>query len=179
MAEVTITPGEAKKYKGSGTTSEGNYWIGRPVGYSSAFAVRYAFESPRKLKKITVQINGTLEGAVDSTFRYCLSTSPDYPGEWTKVTEAGKDHISIIHEEELAANTTYYLFVGKSTAGNYVYYRGCSAENVSITGETAGGVVRVAVDGEVKEAVPKVYKDGVWKDLTPRVYKNGTWEEMS
>lgn len=177
MAEVTITPGEAQKYKGSGTTGEGNYWIGRPAGYSSAFAVRYAFESTRKLKKITVQINGTLEGTVDSTFRYCLSTSPDYPGEWTKVTEAGKDHISIIHEEELAANTTYYLFVGKSTAGNYVYYRGCSAENVSITGE-AVGAGHVYRNGTWQETAPKVYRDGAWQDAAAREYK-GEWGELT
>lgn len=179
MAKVTIQPSEAKKYRNTSTTTDGNHWIGTTEGLSGYFSVRYTFKSPKKLKGFTAKINATRKGNAAGNFRYCLSTSDSFPSQWVKVTEEASSYLSITYEGEVEANTTYYLFVSKSTAGNYAYYTPCTADNVTITGETAGGVVKVAVSGEVKDAVPKVYKNGGWEDIMPRVYRNGTWEEMS
>ncbi len=178
MATVTIKPSAAQGYQGSTTVNNTNYWIGRPSGYSSAFTVRYTFTTTKKLKGFVAKITGGLQGTVDGNFMYSLSTSPSFPSTWSSAAASGNT-ITVTYGGELAANTTYYLFVSKSTAGNYVYYAGCSASNVTITGETAGGVVRVVYGGQVKEAAPKVYKGGVWKTLSPRAYKSGAWKELS
>ena len=178
MSTIKITPSAATKYYGSSTTSDGNYLIGRSgVGStSSVYSMRYTFKPGKKLKKIIVKINGKLNGTRDGNFRYSLSTASGFPSSWTKVTEEGSNYLSIAVEKELAANTTYYLFVSKSTAGNYVYYSGCSADNVEITGETAGAG-HAYRNGAWRDAEPKVYKNGAWQDAEPKVYKNGLWQD--
>ena len=179
MAKVTIQPSEAKKYRNTSTTTEGDHWIGTAQGLSGYFSVRYTFKSTKKLKGFTAKINATRKGNYVGNFRYCLSTSDSFPSQWVNVTEEASSYLSITYEGAVEANTTYYLFVSKSTAGNYAYYTPCTADNVTITGETSGGVVKVAVGGEVKDAVPMVFLDGAWKETAPAVYRNGTWEEMS
>lgn len=177
MGTVTITPSAAQEYQGSSAVSYGTYSIGWNNSASTAFGMRYSFKSTKRLKKITVKINGTLAGTRDGKFVYSLSTSPSYPSSWKSVAEEGNGYLSITHEGKLAANTTYYLFVTKET-GNFVVYSGCGADKVTITGETANAV-RVYSGGEWKEATPYVYSGGTWKEATPCVYSGGEWKETS
>lgn len=165
MATVTITPSAARDYQGATVLSTTNHWIGWVSGYAGAFTVRYTFRPTKKLKRITVRINGTKYGTADGNFRYAVSASSGLPGSWTSVTTEGSNYISITHTGDLNAGTTYYLFVSKRERGNYVYYSGCSAANVTITGETAGG--------------GHVYRSGTWKDISPRKYRSGEWVELS
>lgn len=134
MATVTITPSAAQDYQGSTELTTTNHWIGRPSGYAQACTVRYTFKPTKNLSKIVAKITGTLWGIVDGKFRYNLSTSSSFPTTWTAVTTEADGYLSITRSGALTANTTYYLFVTKETSGNYVYYAGCSAENVTITG---------------------------------------------
>lgn len=165
MATITIKPSAAQDYQGSTVLTTTNHWIGRPLGYAQACTVRYTFKPTKNLKKFTARITGTLYGEVDGKFRYCLSTSSSLPTTWTAVTTEGDGYLAITHTGKLEANKTYYLFVTKETSGNYVYYAGCSAENVTITGEVAGA--------------GHVYRNGAWKDLTPKVYRNGAWKDAT
>lgn len=100
-----------------------------------ALTVRYTFKSTSRLGGFTAKIEGTLNGVPDGRFRYAVSTSSAYPSTWSKVAEENNDHLLINYTGEIKANTTYYLFVSKETAGNYAYYRGCSTDKVTITGE--------------------------------------------
>lgn len=97
--------------------------------------MRYTFKSSNRLGGFTAKVSGTLNGVPDGRFRYAVSTSSAYPSAWTKVSKENSDHLLINYTGEIKANTTYYLFVSKEPAGNYVYYSGCSADKVTITGE--------------------------------------------
>ena len=97
--------------------------------------MRYTFKSSNRLGGFTAKIAGTLNGVPDGRFRYAVSASSAYPSAWQKVTKENSDHLLIDYSGEIKANTTYYLFVSKEAAGNYVYYAGCSADGVTITGE--------------------------------------------
>ena len=178
MATVTIKPSAAQDYQGSSSLSTTNHWIGRPSGYSSAFTVRYTFKSSKKLKSFVARINGSLIGSVDGKFIYSLSTSPTFPGSWSSANASGGT-MTVTYNGVVEANTTYYLFVSKQTSGNYVYYSGCSAANVTITGTVASGTVRIRRDSAWVKATPKVYRGGAWVDVMPKSYKSGAWVDTT
>jgi hypothetical protein len=178
MATITIKPTAATDFQGSTQLSTTNHWIGRPSGYSAAFSVRYTFKSIKKLKAFTAKITGTLYGEPDGKFLYAISTSPSLPSSW-KSAAADKSGITVAHSGQVAANTTYYLFISKDTSGNFVYYDDCAADNVTITGTVASGTVGVRKDGAWVKATPKVYKSGAWVDIMPKVYKNGAWVDTT
>jgi hypothetical protein len=177
VGTATITPSAAQDYQGTTQVSQGNL-IGWTTyqGMVGALTVRYTFKSAKKLKGITAKIKGTLYGTPDGRFRYALSTSSAYPSEWAKVAEEGEGYLLLHYTGELKADTTYYLFVTKEAAGNNVYYGGCSAANVTITGATAGAG-KVYRDGEWRDVTPKVYKDGAWRDAMPKKY-DGKWGDL-
>lgn len=179
MGTVTITPSAAQDYQGTTQVSQGNLigWLNRLDMNFAPLTVRYTFKSAKKLKGITAKIKGTLYGTPDGRFRYALSTSSAYPSEWAKVAEEGGDYLLLHYTGELKADTTYYLFVTKEAAGNNVYYGGCSAANVTITGTTAGAG-RVYRNGAWKDLTPKIYRNGAWKDATAKEYSGG-WGELS
>lgn len=130
----TIKPSAAQDYQGTTLVSQGNLigWAANMVG---ALTVRYTFKSSYRLGGFAAKISGKLNGNLDGRFRYAVSTSATYPNSWTKVAEENSDHLLIKYTGEIKANTTYYLFVSKEPAGLYAYYAGCSADNVTITGE--------------------------------------------
>ena len=176
MGTVSFKPESALGYQGNTPLSNSNYWIGRPNGYSSAFTVRYTFRVPKKLRGFVATVSGRREGTVDGQFMYALSAAPDFPDDW-KTAGASGDVITVTHTGELAPDTLWYFFISKSTTGNYVYYSGCSAENMTITGETVPGG-HVYKNGEWKDAAAKVYRGGTWKDVVPGEYK-GAWSELA
>lgn len=109
--------------------------IGWTPSLTGALTVRYTFKSSNRLGGFSAKITGKLNGVPDGRFRYAVSASSAYPSTWQKVTKENSDHLLIDYSGEIKANTTYYLFVSKEAAGNYVYYAGCSADGVTITGE--------------------------------------------
>lgn len=176
MAAVTLKPESALAYYGDTIWGGDNYWIGRHVSYVNPFSVRYTIKAPKRLKGFTVKISGTKNGSRDGQFIYQLSKTTDFPQSWRDVNEEGESYLRITCADELKAGETCYLFVSKSTAGNYVYYAGCSAKNVSITGETVGAG-HVFRNGAWKAVEPGVYKDGEWKEAAAQKHK-GDWGEL-
>lgn len=176
MGAVSFKPESALAYYGDTIWGGDTYRIGMHNSYDKAFSVRYTFKAPKRMKGFTAKVYGTKTGSRDGQFIYQLSTKADFPKSWKGVKETGENYILVESAEELKAGETYYLFIGKSTAGNKVYYDGCSARNMTITGEAveAGHIFR---NGEWKDAEAKVYRNGAWQDAAPGEYK-GEWSEL-
>ena len=176
MAAVTFKPESALAYYGDTIWGGDNYWIGWVTGYTNPYSVRYTIKAPKKMKGFTAKISGSKTGSRDGRFIYQLSKTTDYPQSWRDVNEEGESYLRITCSDELEAGETYYLFVSKSPAGNRVWYAGCSAENVSITGETVGAG-HVFRNGAWKAVEPKVRRGGGWNEITAAEYK-GDWGEL-
>lgn len=178
MATVTINPGTLVNYRNTSVSQVEQTYLGYVAGDAN-YLVRLTINPTKKLKSLRVKMTWPYATNVTlNTFRAALTqtagTTPPSSGYVSfNFTKDGEADVTL--NQEIAAGTWYLWLWTAGTNGGFV--RG--TPTWTITGETAGGVVKVKYGGEVKEAVPKVYKNGEWKTLSPRAYKSGAWKEMS
>lgn len=187
-AAITLQPTSVTEYKKNEVQTVGTARLGYQGGdYPGYHDIVVELDLPRALKSLTVyqDWSGREPSNAYPTYgaRIVQESLTAFPGEADATFKFSSGNDATVTINKKLSKGKWYLWFGRPRDGgsvaSFVYGGRSIFPKLEITGETAGGVVRVAVDGEVKEAVPKVYKDGVWKDPIPKFYKNGTWEEMS
>ncbi len=190
MATLTLEATEVKEYRSGELRTDGTIRMGTQMhgtNYTQAWYhdVVIALDLPKSLEMLTVtqEWRTHQEGSTSYVFSAALTQEErtTAPSEADLTYKFPRDNIATITFEKKLKKGRWYLWLWRhdKSKPSFMYGGRGTYPKLEITGETAGGVVKVAVGGEVKDTVPKVYKNGGWEDIMPRVYKNGTWEEMS